>query len=195
VFQPTLLLFAAGEQRVITMALMGKIRGMYFRDKKSISEIARLTSLSRNTIKRWLRAAPGTQPKYRRGEVTTKLTPFAAALTKALETDAHRPRRERRTARALHAQLKVEGYTGGYTRLTDFIRDWRHAEGKTFKTNAFVPLKFGLGEAFQFDWSEEGLVDAKRRRLNVAALSALRSSVQGCDQQMPIGRNANGRST
>ena len=39
------------------MALMGKIRGMYFRDKKSIGEIARLTSLSRNTIKRWLRAA------------------------------------------------------------------------------------------------------------------------------------------
>ena len=107
------------------MALMGKIRGMYFRDKKSISEIARLTSLSRNTIKRWLRAAPGTQPKYRRSEVTTKLTPFAAALTKALETDAHRPKRERRTARALHAQLKAEGYAGGYTRLTDFIRDWR----------------------------------------------------------------------
>jgi transcriptional regulator with XRE-family HTH domain len=68
VFQPTLLLFAAGEERVITMALMGKIRGMYFRDQKSISEIARLTSLSRNTIKRWLRAAPGTQPKYSQKE-------------------------------------------------------------------------------------------------------------------------------
>jgi transposase len=77
-------------------------------DQKSISEIARLTSLSRNTIKRWLRAAPGRQPKYRRSEVATKLTPLAAALTKALETDAHRPRRERRTARALHAQLKAE---------------------------------------------------------------------------------------
>jgi transposase-like protein len=113
VFQPTLLLFAAGEERVITMALMGKIRGMYFRDRKSISEIARLTSLSRNTIKRWLRTAPGTQPKYRRGEVTTKLTPFVAVLTKALEIDAYRPRRERRTARALHAQLKAQGYAGG----------------------------------------------------------------------------------
>ena len=53
---------------------MGKIRGMCFRDKKSISEIARLTSLSRNTIKRWLRAAPGTPPKYQRSEATTKLT-------------------------------------------------------------------------------------------------------------------------
>ena len=153
------------------MALMGKIRGMYFRDRKSISEIARLTSLSRNTIKRWLRAAPGTQAKYRRSEVATKLTPFAAALTKALETDAQRPRRERRTARALHAQLKAEGYAGGYTRLTDFIRDWRQAQGKTLNTNAFVPLTFGLGEAFQFDWSEEPLVvGGIYRRLQVSHL-------------------------
>ena len=33
---------------------------------------------------------------------------------------------------------------------------WRAHEGKGIK--AFVPLKFDLGEAFQFDWSEEGLV-------------------------------------
>ena len=32
------------------MAMMGKIRSMHFRQGKSISEIARLTSLSRNTI-------------------------------------------------------------------------------------------------------------------------------------------------
>ena len=105
---------------MITMALMGKIRGMYFRDKKSISEIARLTSLSRNTIKRWLRAARGTQPKYRGSEVATKLTPFAAALTKALETDAHRPRRERRTARALHAQLKAERISSSWMSSATF---------------------------------------------------------------------------
>ena len=35
------------------MAMMGKIRSMHFRQGKSISEIARLTSLSRNTIKKW----------------------------------------------------------------------------------------------------------------------------------------------
>jgi transposase len=71
----------------------------------------------------------------------------------------------------LHAQFKAEGYTGGYTRLTDFIRDWRHAEGKTFSTNAFVPLTFGLGEAFQFDWSEEPLVvGGIYRRMQVSHL-------------------------
>ena len=33
------------------MALIGKIRGMRLRDGKSISEISRLTSRSRNTVK------------------------------------------------------------------------------------------------------------------------------------------------
>jgi len=42
------------------------------------------------------------------------------------------------------------------TRVTDYIRAWRADVGKDIK--AFVPLKFELGEVFQFDWSEEGLV-------------------------------------
>jgi hypothetical protein len=49
-----------------------------------------------------------------------------------------------------------QGYRGGYSRVTDFIRAWRASPGKDAR--AFVPLKFELGEAFQFDWSEEGLV-------------------------------------
>jgi transposase-like protein len=50
------------------MALMGKFRAMYMRQGKTISEISRLTSLSRNTIKKWLKVPQGTQPKYRRPE-------------------------------------------------------------------------------------------------------------------------------
>src|ERR1019366_6852595 len=47
---------------------------------------------------------------------------------------------------------------GGYSRLTDFIRDWRMQQGGAATAKAYVPLTFALGEAFQFDWSEEGLV-------------------------------------
>lgn len=49
------------------MALIGKIRRMFFRDKLSLNEIARRTSLARNTIKKWLRAPKSMEPKYRRG--------------------------------------------------------------------------------------------------------------------------------
>ena len=80
------------------MALFGKIRRMYFRDGLSVSEIARRTSLSRNTIRRWLAAEGGTEPKYQRAPQDTKLTPFEAPLRQWLETDRYRPKRERRTA-------------------------------------------------------------------------------------------------
>jgi hypothetical protein len=38
------------------------------------------------------------------------------------------------------------------------IRAGRDEQGQVSATCAFVPLSFELGHAFQFDWSEEGLV-------------------------------------
>ena len=88
-----------------------------------------------------------------------------------LRGDARRPKHERRSGRALHAQIKAEGYRGSYSRVTDFIRAWRQGGGETGAPRAFVPLAFELGEAFQFDWSEEGLVvGGIYRRLQVAHL-------------------------
>ena len=40
--------------------------------------------------------------------------------------------------------------------MKDFIGAWSKDEGLT-TTTASVPLVFELGEAFQFDWGEEGL--------------------------------------
>ena len=140
------------------MEMLGKVRRMHYRDGLSRAEIARRTGLSRNTVKKWLKAGEGAEPRYRRTAVPGKLSPFHAVLLRALEVDLRRPKRERRTAKALHAELRAQGYSGGYTVLTDFIRSWRERAGANAPTRAFVPLQFELGEAFQFDWSEERLV-------------------------------------
>ena len=140
------------------MELLGKVRRMNYRDGLSRSEIARRTGLSRNTVKKWLTAPEAVEPRYRRLQAPGKLDPFHGALLQALEADARRPKRDRRTAKALYAELKSQGYAGGYTVLTDFIRHWREQAGANAPTRAFVPLRFELGEAFQFDWSEERLV-------------------------------------
>jgi transposase-like protein len=126
---------------VITMAMKGKIRAMHLRKGKSISEIARCTNLSRNTIKKWLKEPAEAAPKYRRPAASTKLAPFVPTLTQALKADAHPPGHERRSARALLARLQASGYDSGYSWLTEFIRAWRQDEGKTVLTNAFVPLR------------------------------------------------------
>ena len=36
------------------MAMVGKIRRLHYRQRKSVREIARMTSLSRNTVRRYL---------------------------------------------------------------------------------------------------------------------------------------------
>ena len=153
------------------MAMLGKIRRMYFRGKLSLSEIAWRASLSRNTIKKWLRAPDGAAPKCRRQSGEKKIGPYEAGLKKALETDAHRPKRERRTVKKLWEGLCAAGFTGNYSRVTEFVRQWRAGVGQGTATKAFVPLKFALGEASQFDWSEEGrVVGGIYRRLQVAHL-------------------------
>ncbi|MCX7056270.1 MAG: IS21 family transposase, partial [Proteobacteria bacterium] len=139
------------------MEKLGRLRRLYFRDGLSLSQIARKTGFARNTVKTWLKAAEGVEPKYRRRTRQTKISPFTELLTKALETDARRPKRDRRSALKLHAELKAVGFPGDYSRVTEFVRRWRENSGEAL-VKAFVPLKFELGEAFQFDWSEEHLV-------------------------------------
>ena len=155
---------------MITMEMIGKIRRMHFRDGLSLHQIAKRTGISRNTIRKWVRAPKlDNPPKYQRRTTPGKLTPHSAFLQTALKADALRPKKHRRTVRALFAQIQDQGYSGCYSRVTDFVRDWHEGEGRKLK--AFVPLQFALGEAFQFDWSEEGLiVGGVYRRIQVAHL-------------------------
>jgi transposase len=95
-------------------------------------------------------------PVYSRPQVLGKLCAFTGELEQALQADGRRSKRDRRTAKALFAQIQAAGYAGGYSTVTDFTRAWRGSAGKAL--HAFVPLSFALGEAFQFDWSEESLV-------------------------------------
>ena len=139
------------------MDMIGKIRRMKMRDQLSDGEICRRTGLARNTVKKWLKAPGDIQPKYSRMKSNGKLTVFIGVLEQALRTDSHRPRHARRSGKALFAQIQAQGYRGGYSAVTDFIRLWRQESIKD-PAKAFVPLSFELGEAFQFDWSEEGLV-------------------------------------
>jgi transposase len=140
------------------MAMYAKVRRMRIRDGLSISEIARRTSLARNTIKGWLRGPERSDMRYQRVAAPKKIGPYEATLREALATDARRQRRERRTARKLYAQIREHGFAGSYARVTEFIRAWRTEQGAVTARSAYVPLSFAWGEAFQFDWSDEGLV-------------------------------------
>jgi len=100
------------------MDMLGKVRRMKMRDKLTISEISKRTGLSRNTVKRWLRAPGDVSLKYLRRSDPTKLSAYESTLVMPLKADAYRHKDGRRTARALFVQIAAQGYRGGYSALT-----------------------------------------------------------------------------
>ncbi len=154
---------------MINVGTLAKIRRMHLRDGLPIKEIERRTGLARNTIKAWLRKGEMVEPRYPQRASPSKLDGYRETLTSWLGADQHRGRRDRRTMKALFEALVELGYAGSYGRVAAFARRWREERsGKTGK-GAFVPLKFALGDAFQFDWSTEyAWVGGLRRRLEVA---------------------------
>ena len=151
------------------MSVYAKVRRLYLRERVAISEISRQTSLSRNTIKKWLKQGESVTPKYERTIVPGKLVAFESRIQLALQTDAHRPKKERRTVLTLFKEIKTAGFTGSYSCVTRYIHHWREQAAKVTAKSAFVPLKFQLGEASQFDWSEEWLmIGGIHRKLLVA---------------------------
>jgi transposase len=156
---------------VIDMALLSVIRRWHFRDGMPIREIERRTGLSRNTIRKYLRADT-VEPKFKIPARPSKLDPFAGKLSGWLRIEAGKSRKQRRTTKQMHADLVVLGYDGSYGRVAAFVRAWkaeRQREQQTSGRGTFVPLVFAPGEAFQFDWSEDwALLAGERTKLQVA---------------------------
>ena len=153
------------------MALLSVSRRWHFRDEMPIREIERRTGLSRNTIRKYLRA--GTiEPGFKVPDRPSKLDPFAEKLSGWLRTEGAKSRKQRRTAKQMHTDLVVLGYDGSYGRVAAFVRAWkaeRQREAQTSGRGTFVPLVFAAGEAFQFDWSEDwAMLGGRQTKLQVA---------------------------
>jgi transcriptional regulator with XRE-family HTH domain len=96
---------------VIDMDLLSVIRRWRFREGMPIREIVRRTGLSRNTIRKYLRAdTVGTEVQ---GPVRpSKLDPFAEKLSGWLRIEAGKSRKQKRTVKQMHADLVSLGYDG-----------------------------------------------------------------------------------
>ncbi|MEZ5750169.1 MAG: IS21 family transposase [Caenibius sp.] len=153
------------------MALLSVIRRWHFREGMPIREIERRTGLSRNTIRKYLRAGT-VEPRFKVPDRPSKLDPFAEKLTGWLRIEAGRSRKQRRTVKQMYADLVALGFDGSYGRVAAFARSWkadRQRDAQTSGRGTFVPLVFQPGEAFQFDWSEDwAIIAGKQTKLQVA---------------------------
>ena len=153
------------------MELLSVIRRWRQREHFSIREISRRTGLSRNTVRKYLRA-DSVEPRFNVPDRASKLDPYADKLSHILRQETGKSRKQKRTIRQLHADLVALGYEGSYNRVAAFAREWKAArqrEQQTCGRGAFVPLAFRPGEAFQFDWSEDwAIIGGERTKLQVA---------------------------
>ena len=80
--------------------------------------------------------------------------------------------RERLTLIRIFEELRGLGYEGSYDAVRRYAKTWRVERGAA-TAEAYVPLSFAPGEAYQFDWSHEVVLIMARR-------SPSRPPMSGC---------------
>lgn len=152
------------------MGTLSKLRRLVLRDGVSKREAARRLGLSRNTVTKWLSLGHMTEPRYPKRIATESiLDPYKEQLSTWLKADSHRPKRERRSIKELFQAVRAIGYSGSRGPIYEYCKQWKEEQANAPRHAGFVPLRFELGEAFQFDWScEYAMVGGLRRRLEVA---------------------------
>ena len=136
------------------METVGRIRRLHFVEGRSIKEIVRRLKVSRNTVRRVLRAEDPKLSYERAVQPRPRLGRYATRLEQLLEGDERLPAGERRRTMRLYEALVAEGYAGKDDSVYRFVKRWR-AERARRTAQVFIPLGFAPGEAYQFDWSYE----------------------------------------
>lgn len=109
---------------MIDVALLGIIRRWHLRDQVPLREIARRLGISRNTVRRYIRAET-IEPAYADRRPRSSLDKYTLKLSAWLKTEAAKSRKQRRTLKQLHLELRALGYEGSYDRVAAFARRWK----------------------------------------------------------------------
>ena len=142
---------------MISLETISRVRLDHFKHGRSIKEIVRLRGISRNSVRKIIRSDGISEPHYDRGKQTyPKLGDFIGRLEAMLELNEKRSRKERFRMTRVFDDLRREGFEGRYDSVRRFAKQWRIARQSGIG-EAFIPLSFAPGEAYQFDWSTEGI--------------------------------------
>jgi transposase len=142
---------------MLVVETIGRIRREHFVRGKSIKEIVRELKVSRNTVRKVLRSGATSFAYMRVVQPRPKLGSWHADLDRMLSGNEAKPARERLTLLRIFEELRGLGYEGSYDAVRRYAKRWRVERGAAM-AEAFVPLSFAPGEAYQFDWSHEVLL-------------------------------------
>ena len=142
---------------MLIVETIAKIRRAHFVQGKSIKQICRELRVSRNTVRKVIRSGETEFTYDRSVQPQPKIGPFREELDRLLTENSRNPKRERLTLVRIYEELRGKGYDGGYDAVRRYASNWSKATQEA-SSNAYVPLIFDPGEAYQFDWSHEVVV-------------------------------------
>jgi transposase len=145
---------ASGWRGMLVVETIGRIRREHRVKGKSIKEIARDLKVSRNTVRKVLRSGATFFEYMRVVQPRPKLGAWHGDLDRMLSDNEAGPARERLTLIRIFEELRGLGYQGSYDAVRRYAKKWRVERGAA-TAEAYVPLSFAPGEAYQFDWSHE----------------------------------------
>jgi transposase len=133
---------------------IARVRREFHQRKRSIKQIARELHISRNTVRKILRSDATAFSYERERQPLPKIGPWKGELDRLLVANEGKAARERLTLIRIYEELQGLGFAGGYDAVRRYARSWDRERG-AMTAEAFVPLVFAPGEAYQFDWSHE----------------------------------------
>ena len=119
---------------MMTVETIGRIRRAYLVERESIRGIARRLRVSRQVVRRAIACATGEFHYERSVQPLPKLGSHVAELSRLLEENERRSRRERLTLIRVWEELRELGYAGGYDTVRRYARRWQRARGAQIAT-------------------------------------------------------------
>src|SRR5437899_986146 len=166
---------------MLVVETIAKIRRAYFAQSKPIKTICREFRVSRRVVRKAIRSQ-AIEFRYERSrQPRPRIDPWRDQLDGLLLENEGKPARQRLTLIRIFEELRALGYEGSYDAVRRYAKRWR-AERGAATAEAFVPLSFAAGEAYQFDWSHEIVV------LNGTTAIVKAAHVRLCHSRMPFVR-------
>ena len=140
---------------MLVVETIAKIRRDHLVRGVPIKKVARDLRVSKNTVRKVVRGDETSFSYARKIQPMPKLGPWVEELERQLKANEKKARKDRLSLLRIHEDLVSLGYKGGYDAVRRYARAWRRRWRLLSPSQAFVPLIFDPGEAYQFDWSHE----------------------------------------
>jgi len=105
-------------------------------------------------VRKILRSSETSFHYEREHQPLPKIAPWREDIDRLLDANEGKPSRERLTLIRVYEEVRGLGYDGSYDAVRRYAKSRQRKRGSAV-VDAYIPLYYAPGEAYQFDWSQE----------------------------------------